>query len=52
VNAMWLVPLSSGVVGALALAFVRRRLNRDVAALQKSLRPLRVERSRRPGSPR
>jgi len=49
---MWLAPLSSGVVGALALAFVWRRLNREVAALQKSLRPLRVERRRRSGSSR
>lgn len=49
---MWLAPLSSGVVGALALAFVWRRLNREVAALQKSLRPLRVDRNRRSGAPR
>jgi hypothetical protein len=52
VSAMWLVPLSSGVAGAVALAFVWRRLNREVTALQKSLRPLRVERGRRSGSSR
>ena len=49
---MWLAPLSSGVVGAVALAFVWRRLNREVTSLQKSLRPLRVERTRRSGTSR
>jgi cytochrome c-type biogenesis protein CcmH/NrfF len=41
-NPLWLAPLAVGVVGAAALAVAARRVSRDAAELQRSLRPLRV----------
>jgi hypothetical protein len=51
-SAVWLVPLGIGVLGAGALGLVAARLRRDVAELQKSLRPLRVSRKTGEAGPR
>jgi hypothetical protein len=39
----WIAPLAVGGAAAAALAVVAARLRREVAALQRSLRPLRVK---------
>ena len=47
-TAYWLVPLAVGGVGAMAAALYSKRLDREVRNLEKSLRPLRATRIRRP----
>jgi len=44
---LWFVPLGAAAVGAGILAWLAARLRGDVAALQASLRPVRVERDDR-----
>ncbi|HET6963823.1 MAG TPA: hypothetical protein VFH58_03560 [Acidimicrobiales bacterium] len=50
---MWTAPLIAGGVGAAVLAVAAGLVRREVARLQRSMRPLRVrsERPRRPRSP-
>ena len=49
-DAVWLAPLAAGAAGAAVLAGVAALLRREVAGLQRSMRPLRVP-TRRPGAP-
>lgn len=46
-NAVWIAPLVAGGIGAVALAAAAGAVRREVARLQRAMRPLRV-RSRRP----
>ena len=45
----WLAPLIAGAVGAGALATAAALVRREVARLQKAMRPLRVPESSRRG---
>ncbi|MDE3204631.1 MAG: hypothetical protein KGQ66_10445 [Acidobacteriota bacterium] len=49
-NGIWLIPMAVTGIGAAALALVAAAVRRDVADLQRSLRPLRVPAGRRPRS--
>jgi len=42
-SAAWLAPLAVGAAGAAALAAAAARLRSEVAALQRSMRPLRFK---------
>lgn len=47
-GAYWLAPLIAGGIGAVVLAVKAKRLDREVRDLERSLRPLRATRIRRP----
>lgn len=42
ISAAWLVPLIAGGAGAAALAVAAAVVRREVAELQKAMRPLRI----------